>query len=180
MIVAIDGPAGAGKSSVAEHVAKTFGFLYLNSGNFYRAVTYMVLSTGKDPENENEIRNVAGNADMELINGRIHVNGEDIDDHLHNDEIDRWVAQHSAITEVRKIVNGKIREATRNIDIVAEGRDMTTVVFPEAEVKIFLDADLDIRARRRLDQGTTGMDLGSVEKSLKQRDKIDREKPFAL
>ncbi len=178
MIIAIDGPAGAGKSTLAKHIAETFGFFNLNSGNFYRAVTYAVLQSGNGPEKEENVLETARNSTVELRDGRIFLNGLDIEDRLHTDAVDEYVAQHSAIIEVRKIVNDIIRKVTSNMDVVAEGRDMTTVVFPHADIKVYLDADLDIRTERRLHQGTSALNSVQIRNNLKNRDNIDKNKPF--
>ena len=178
MKVAIDGPAGAGKSTIAKKIAENINYFYLNSGNFYRAVTYAVLKENVDPENEKKIIGLAKKCRIRLLNGNIYLDGDNIDHLLHSDKVDKWVAQHSAIIKVRKIVNKHIRKATKGMDIVAEGRDMSTVVFPDAEVKIFLDASLEIRTKRRFDQGVSGMDMDKIQNNLKTRDSIDTSKPF--
>ena len=84
-------------------------------------------------------------------------NGEDVEDVLHSDAVDEWVAQHSAIIPVRKIVNANLRDIGKNIDLIAEGRDITTVVFPDADVKIYLYASVEVRAQRRHNQGVSGL-----------------------
>jgi cytidylate kinase len=178
MVVAIDGPAGAGKSTVAKRLAERMGFFYLNSGNFYRAVTFAVLEHGDDPENEQTIIQRAESCDLEIREGNLYLNGINIENHLHSDAVDQWVAQHSAIIKVRKVVNKLIRKATAKLDVVAEGRDMTTVVFPSAEVKIYLDASMTTRTKRRFDQGTSALTPEKIAENLEKRDYIDKTKPF--
>jgi cytidylate kinase len=177
MVIAIDGPAGVGKSSVANMVSREFGAFYLNSGNFYRAVTLSVLNSGADPVDDDVVIRVARSIDVALIDGRLFLDGVDVDEELHTDRVDRWVAQHSAIVPVRHAVNTKLRNVARTIDIVAEGRDMTTVVFPEAEFKVFLDASPEVRARRRFLQGVSTLSIEEIERGIKERDDIDRNKP---
>ena len=178
MIIAIDGPAGSGKSSVAKRVAEETGFEYLNSGNFYRTVTYAVLRDGIDPRDSGSILKKAESLHIELKNGMVHLDSMPVDSVLHTDEIDRWVAQHSAITGVRHIVNRLLKAAADDRNIVVEGRDITTVVFPDAAVRLFIDASVEERARRRFNQGVSSLSLEETIESLKKRDAIDTTKPF--
>ena len=178
MIVAIDGPAGAGKSTIASEISRLTGLFYLNTGNFYRALTLEAVNRKITPEQENLIIKLAENTDISIINSRIHLNSTEVEDFLHTDEVDRYVAQISAIKEVRVIINRKLHEVSRNLDIVAEGRDITTVVFPDADVKVYLDASLDQRARRRLDQGVSFKSYNEIMESIKERDCIDINKKF--
>lgn len=176
MIVAVDGPAGVGKSTVSKRCAEALDYLYLNSGNIYRAVTRLHLDAGRDPEDHDALLATASNASITLEDSRILADGIDITDSLHNDDVDAWVAQHSAVVPVRHIVNRLIREATRGLDVIVEGRDITTVVFPDAEVKIYLDATIDVRAQRRFDQGTSKKSLEELRQNIAMRDHIDSNK----
>ena len=176
MIVAVDGPAGVGKSTVCSRVAEELGIFGLNSGNFYRAVTLAVLQAGSDPEDREAVIAAAKASSFTLENGRIHLNGTDVEDDLHNDRIDAWVAQHSAIVPVRHLVNRILRDVTSGLDAAVEGRDIGTVVFPDAQVKIYLDADIEVRADRRLAQGVSSKTRQQLVASIAARDKIDRNK----
>jgi len=176
MIVAIDGPAGVGKSSIASRLAEKFGFFNLNSGNFYRAVTLKAQSEGLTPADEEAVVRTAEGCILEIRGFRLYLDGRDVEDLLHSDAVDAMVAEVSAIVPVRHIVNVKLRELSRSLDLVAEGRDMTTVVFPHAEVKVFLDASPEIRARRRLDQGVSELTYEEILDGIKKRDVIDRNK----
>lgn len=176
MIIAIDGPAGVGKSSVSKAVAKELGIFYINSGNFYRAITYAHLGAGKDPKDQELVVETAHSAKMSLIDGRLALSGTDVEDDLHTDRIDAWVAQHSAIVEVRHIVNQTIRNVFPSVDAVVEGRDIGTVVYPDADVKVYMDASVEVRANRRYLQGTSGKSLEQLRESIQQRDHIDRNK----
>jgi cytidylate kinase len=177
MTVAIDGPAGVGKSTIASMVAKEKNFYNLNSGNFYRTVTYRVVQDKLDPENEENVIAASENMNIEVIDGELHLEGVNIENQLHSDTIDKYVAQHSAIVKVRENVNIILRKLTENLDIVAEGRDMTTVVFPEAEVKVFLDASVEERASRRFNQGVSSLTFKEICDGIQSRDEIDRNKP---
>ncbi|MDR2589158.1 MAG: (d)CMP kinase, partial [Spirochaetales bacterium] len=108
--------------------------------------------------------------------GKLLVDGSPREEELHTDAVDAWVAKHSAILPVRHEVNRRLRDIASTRDIVMEGRDITTVVFPHAEVKIFLDAKPEARARRRFLQGTSGLSEEEIAASLRQRDAIDRNK----
>lgn len=176
MVVAIDGPAGVGKSSLAVRIAEGFDFFNLNSGSFYRAVAVKVLDAGAADKDENLITEIADTAVLDIVAGRIHLDGKDIENRLRTDEVDHWSSVLSTIVPLRHAVNRHIRRIAASMDIVAEGRDMTSVVFPDAEVKIYLDADPSVRAKRRYEQGTSGQSLEELETSIRIRDERDKNK----
>ena len=176
MIVAIDGPAGVGKSSIAKMVSDELGMYYLNSGNFYRGVTYRILNLGLDPAKPDDCVKAAKEAQFDVKDGRFYLDGEDVEDKLHH-PIDIWASKVSVNPQVRSIVNERIHDLTKRMDVVAEGRDMTTVVFPNAEHKFFFDALPEIRARRRYEQNPGVMDYDTILKEINERDAIDRNKP---
>jgi len=176
MVVAIDGPAGVGKSTVAGWISETFGFFNLNSGSFYRAMVVKVLDEGVDKQDEKAVIEATGDAELELIDGKLYLDGKVVEQRLRTPEVDRWSSIISSIVEVRHIVNRHLRRISGSIDLVAEGRDMTTVVFPDAEVKIYLDAGVSVRARRRFEQGSDSRSLEEIEKSIIERDDRDRNK----
>lgn len=184
MVVALDGPAGAGKSSVSRRVAELAGFAWLNSGSFYRAVTWAVLTMGRDPADQDAVIRTARDVRLALdADGGVMVDGRPVEHLLRSDAVDAWVARHSAIGEVRAAVNRRLRGIAAEGDVVVDGRDIATVVFPDAEVKVFLDADVATRARRRHAQGTSRMTLGEIERSIAERDRFDRlkvEAPLAV
>lgn len=177
MIVAIDGPAGVGKSSIAKMVSEELGMYYLNSGNFYRGITYRILNHGLDPSKPHDCVKAAMDAQFDVKDGRFYLDGEDVEDKLHHPSIDIWTSKVSVNPQVRSIVNERIHDLTKRMDVVAEGRDMTTVVFPDAEHKFFFDAIPEIRAKRRYDQNPGVMDYDTILKEINERDAIDRNKP---
>ncbi len=177
MIVAIDGPAGVGKSSIAKLVGKELGLYFLNSGNFYRGVTYRLLHNNMDPSDPEQCVKAAREAVFEVRDGHFYLDGEDVEAELHTPAIDLWASKVSVNPEVRAIVNDNIHALTEKLDIICEGRDMTTVVFPNAEHKFFFDAKPEIRAKRRFDQNPEAMEYEKVLAEINERDVIDRNKP---
>ena len=178
MTVAIDGPAGVGKSTIAKMIAAKADLFFLNTGNFYRAVTLEALNRNMDMNNSEELVKLAESSVIDIKNSHVYLNGIDVDDQLHTDAVDSNVAQVSTIKDLRIEINKKIRSVSENLDVIAEGRDMTTVVFPDAEVKIFLDASVETRAARRCNQGVSEKNISEIEESIKKRDEIDRNKEY--
>ena len=177
MIVAIDGPAGTGKSTIAKIIADKLNITFLNSGGFYRALTIALLDAGIDYKDEAAAVDFCKKQKLEYTKeSHFILNGTDVTAHLHDDRVAKNVAQVSAIIPLRHYVNDLMREITKSLSIVCEGRDMTTVVFPMAEHKIYLDASPDVRAKRRFDQGVSDMTLEEIKQSIIDRDNIDKNK----
>ena len=180
MVVAIDGPAGSGKSTVARKAAAAVGFGYLDSGMLYRGISKAVLESGEDPEDAVLVVRIAADCGFQMSEEQLLMNGEPVTG-IHTDDIDRWSAIHSRIIEVRKTVNSRIREIVDQRDFIVMGRDIGTVVFPEAELKIFLDASVQARAQRRYCQNRqekSKLNPEQILERIEQRDSIDRQKPF--
>jgi cytidylate kinase len=176
MTVAMDGPAGTGKSTVAQRVARSARLLYLNSGNFYRAITWHVLRQGIDPEDSASVAAAAQSLDLDVWSHGIVVNGQKLRRELRKESVDANVASISSSSEVRDVVNHRLRRISANRDVIAEGRDMTTEVFPDADVKIYLDASLESRARRRYEDLGHTVTLSDVRERIAERDQIDTTK----
>jgi small subunit ribosomal protein S1 len=176
LVIAIDGPAGSGKSTIARLLAQGLGFTYINSGNLYRALSLGCLRRDIGPGDTEQAVDYAKSAALDYRGDRVFLDGEDVTEALHTDEIDRISAPLSAIVPLRHIVNDHIRRFAGALDIVVEGRDMTTVVFPLAEHRFFLDATVDARARRRFEQGVSRLSLEEIHRAIADRDEIDRNK----
>ncbi len=176
MVVAIDGPAGAGKSTIAKLIAEKLEYVFLNSGSFYRAITYSLLKDQIDLSNEQEVLEFTESLNLDYKNAHVYVNGEDVEAFIRTPEIDMNSSKVSCLVPLRHIVNKKLRLIAENLSIVCEGRDMTTVVFPNAEYKFYLDASLESQAKRRFEQGTSTLSLEEIKQQIAQRDEIDKNK----
>ncbi|MDD4082728.1 MAG: (d)CMP kinase [Sphaerochaetaceae bacterium] len=177
MIVAIDGPAGVGKSSVCKIIAEKCSLFYLNSGNFYRAITYKHLKLNRDPNDKDLTVETAKNIDMRIEKGILLVDGKDIEKQLHAPEIDLNSSRISVNPKIRLIVNDLLRKAAEGQNVICEGRDITTVVFPDADYKFYLDATAEVRANRRYQQDKKNVNYKNVLKEINERDEIDKNKP---
>ncbi len=176
MVIAIDGPAGTGKSTVAHRVAEDLGIVFLNSGSFYRAVTLGLLESGIDFGDTDKVMEFAGKQVLDYKESHLYLNGADVDHLLHQDKVDANVSRVSAIVPLRHLVNDRMREIVKSLSIICEGRDMTTVVFPDAEYKFYLDASIDVQAKRRFDQGVSNLSLEEIKAAIMKRDEMDRNK----
>ena len=156
-VIAIDGPAASGKSTVAREVAKRLGFVYVNSGAMYRGITWFVLENSlKGNDRDEIIRLIEGTKFCSQIFGlasRLIINDVDPSDHLRDARVNSSVSQISAIPQVRKIVDDLMRETARENNIVIEGRDIGSIVFPDTPYKFYIDASPDVRQRRRAAEG---------------------------
>lgn len=195
MIVAIDGPAGSGKSTIAKEIAGQLGFSKLDTGAMYRAVTFAALDRGIDLDDENAVVALAHAIDIRFTDGagedtKLTIDGKDATAAIRTPVVDASVSKVSAYPGVREAMLVHQRRAAEGRDIVAEGRDIGTVVFPNAEVKLFLTADPRERARRRVLQRHEGdaapLDKASLEaevdrtlEALKTRDKLDSSREVA-
>ncbi len=166
MVIAIDGPAGSGKSSVARAVAQELGFIYLDSGAMYRSVALAAMRDGRPPSE------IAPQLRIELDDGRVELNGEDVTESIRDPQVSEAASQAAADPSVRTALVAMQRRLLSQGDWVAEGRDVGTVVAPDAAVKVFLTASAEERARRRAAQ--LGADAGKVLAEQAIRDQRDR------
>ncbi len=183
IVIAIDGPAGSGKSSTAKNVAELLNYTFLDSGAMYRAVTLAVLRQNTDLRDEQSVVQIADACDIQFqdqaTQQRVLLNGEDVSEAIRTPDVTKAIAPVAANPKVRKILVKKQRQLGESGGIVAEGRDMTSVVFPHAEIKVFMQASLDERARRRrkdlLEQGKD-VPLRQVKMDIQKRDSSDSER----
>ena len=184
--IAIDGPSGAGKSTIAKRLAATLGYVYVDTGAMYRTVGLATLRKGIKSEDTEAV--IAALADIEVsiayIDGtqRVLLNGEDVSDQIRTPEVSMAASTTSAIPEVRKFLFETQQKLARENNVIMDGRDIGTVVLPNAKVKIFLSASVEDRARRRFDeQKEKGMSVeyADVLEDMKQRDYNDSHRAVA-
>jgi len=184
-IVAIDGPAGTGKGTITKLIAKELGFVNIDTGAMYRCATLQTLRQGITNIKEKEkIIQIAQNIDIKMKseNGeqQIYLNNENVSKEIRSKEVSAFVSPVSSIPEVRKIMVDMQRKMAQNADVIMEGRDITTVVFPNANVKIYLDASVEERAKRRYKENQEkgiSMTYEEVLEAIKTRDYNDMNKP---
>lgn len=181
IIVAIDGPAGAGKSTLAKLVADKLGFLYINTGAMYRAVALWALRLKVVPSDMHRLEQLANEAGIKLEagTGRVFLNGEDVTQAIRDEKVSAAASKVAAIPAVRRAMVRLQRQYAEENSVVMEGRDIGSVVFPDAQVKIFLDAHAEERARRRAGElqatGRTA-EVTAIAGELRKRDDNDRSR----
>lgn len=170
-IIAIDGPAGSGKSTTSRMLAARLGYSYLDTGAMYRSLTFFAMKRNIMPADSVQLSSLARQLtfrfDTRKAVNRVFVNGEDVTDQIRSPEVTQRVSEVSAHQGVREIMVAKQKELGKNGSIVAEGRDTTTTVFPQADVKVYLDASVETRARRRL------IDLAKMNVSTSLEEQIE-------
>jgi CMP/dCMP kinase len=174
-VIAIDGPAASGKSSVARRLAQRLGFAYVNSGAIYRAITWHVLEKGIDTNDTHRVTRAAESAQivcrLQNNESRIFIDNVDPTDYLRDDRVNESVSHVSSVALVREIAVQKMRDCALNHDLVVEGRDIGSVVFPNTPHKFYVDASPDVRSRRRAAQGERD--------EIKMRDRADSSRPVS-
>lgn len=179
-IVAIDGPAGSGKGTIASILAKKLNLVNIDTGATYRCVALACLKNNLSLNNQEEIIKLSGEIDIKIdLNNKVYLNGEDVTDEIRSKEVTNIVSPISSIVEVRKNMVDLQRKMASNYDVVMEGRDITTVVFPNAQYKFYLDASLEERVKRRIKQNKEkGIDMSydEVLENIKARDYNDSHK----
>jgi cytidylate kinase len=174
-VIAIDGPAGAGKSTVAKLVAEATGLPYLDTGAMYRCVALQCVRTGIDSSHESEVAAIADSIDITFVDTQCLMNGEDVSTDIRTTEIASIVSIIAAQSPVRTAMRTQQqRWIAQQGGGVVEGRDIGTVVFPDAELKVFLTASPEERASRRV--GQTGGNLSEIASNIAERDRIDSQR----
>jgi cytidylate kinase len=174
MVIAIDGPAGAGKSTVARALAERLGFTYLDSGAMYRCVALAALRAGADPDDAEAVERLAREAEIELADGTVRLDGEDVTATIRRADVSAAASRVSVHPGVREAMVERQRALVAEGGWVAEGRDIGTVVCPEAPLKVFLTASEDERARRRAAESDE--DVEAVLAAQRDRDSRDTDR----
>jgi cytidylate kinase len=186
LVVAIDGPSGAGKSTLAKRLARELGFTYLDTGAMYRALALKALREGTDLTDEQQLNALVGSTDIDLVDrdgiAQVILDGIDVAALIRTPEISQMASKISALRIVRQRMAELQRALGKRGNVVAEGRDIGTVIFPQAEVKIYLDASLQERARRRFEELRSAgreVTLAHTLREIEERDKRDSERDLA-
>lgn len=179
-IVAIDGPAGAGKGTIASLVAKKCNLVYIDTGATYRCVALKSLKNNISINDKDKLIDISNNIDIKFdLDKKVYLDGEDVSSEIRSKEVTNIVSPISSIIEIRKNMVDLQRKMANNSDCIMEGRDITTVVFPNAQYKIYLDASLEERTNRRLKQNqekNIDMSYEEIYESIKSRDYNDMHK----
>jgi cytidylate kinase len=179
-VVAIDGPGGAGKSTIARLLAQKLNYLHLDTGAMYRAVTLAALRENIDFNQQEKLIELARKIDISFDQkGEIFLDGENVSEEIRKAEVNKHVSQTAAVKGVRDVLVKKQQQLAQNNKIVMDGRDITTVVLPEADHKFFLTASLEERARRRYQEVKSknkDADFDKIKENIARRDKMDSER----
>ncbi|MDX9917678.1 MAG: (d)CMP kinase [Gudongella sp.] len=185
--IAIDGPAGAGKSTVAKIIASQLGFEYVDTGAMYRALTLKVLELGEDPKDEKVVLKILDNSIIDFKDNRIYLDDVPVDEAIRENRISTNVSYIASFKGVREKMVCIQQNMSKSKSVVMDGRDITTVVLPDADYKFFITATAEERGRRRylelLEKGVTDITLEGVVEEIKRRDEIDStrvESPLTL
>ncbi|HEX3743775.1 MAG TPA: (d)CMP kinase [Bryobacteraceae bacterium] len=176
IVIAIDGPSGAGKSTIAKRLAERLGFTYIDTGAMYRAVALWAVRQSIGFDDYHRMEQLALASEIELAPGRILLNLEDVTADIRSVEVTNGASRIAVIPGVRRAMVAKQREIGEKVSVVMEGRDIGTVVFPNADVKVFLDATLEERVRRRLAESRAkGIEVSAVALTAQMRERDERD-----
>ncbi|MBU0693954.1 MAG: (d)CMP kinase [Candidatus Omnitrophica bacterium] len=176
MIIAIDGPAGSGKTSIAKRLAKKLNMFYLDTGGTYRALTLKALEGDLDLKDEVALQAIAKNLNLKIEQDRIYLDGRDVSEKIRAPFIDKNISKIVSYPKVREAMVSLQRRMAESGDFVVEGRDITTVVFPQSKFKFYLDAEFAVRVQRRfkeLENKGVQIDFEELTDDLKRRDEAD-------
>ncbi|PRX29498.1 cytidylate kinase [Orenia metallireducens] len=186
LVIAIDGPAGAGKSTVAKIIAERLGYIYIDTGAMYRALTLKVLNQAYDLEDEKKLGTLAENTDIKLVkageDNLVLLDGEDVTAEIRDNKVSNNVSVVAKVAKVREEMVKLQRQMAQSGGVVMDGRDIGTVVLPDADIKIFLTASVEERAQRRYDElidKGEDVDLEQIKGEIIRRDDIDKNREVA-
>ncbi|MDP8290419.1 MAG: (d)CMP kinase [Candidatus Susulua stagnicola] len=182
MIIGIDGPAGSGKTTVAKLLAKRLEIFYLDTGAMYRALTLKAIGKKVDLSDSIALKEIAAGLNLKFKEDKVYLDDLDVSDQIRTPLIDKSISQVVALPEVRSIMVGLQRDIVVKGDFVVEGRDITTVVFPDAKYKFYIDATPAIRSKRRFKELTdkgVNINFQELDKDLKKRDNADKTRKFS-
>ena len=184
--VAIDGPAGAGKSTIAKQIARKLGYIYVDTGAMYRAMAYYLIQNQVDAADQEAIAAACQHADISICyqDGEqvVLLNGENVNAYLRTEAVGNMASVSSVVPEVRKKLVELQQKLARETDVVMDGRDIGTVVLPDADVKVYLTASVETRAKRRfleLQEKGTVCDLDNIQKDIEERDQRDMNREIS-
>ena len=181
-VIAIDGPSGSGKGTICKELTKITGYFYVDSGVYYRAITYLVQKNNIDPEDIETIVKIGTDMNVHFEDNKILLNGEDVTTKIRTEEINVMLPKLTPVEEIRNVVNTHVRNLTNNKNIIIDGRDTTTVLFPNADYKFYVDCEVETRARRRYEQELEmGMtpNLDEIRENIIKRDYKDTTRKIA-
>lgn len=186
MNIAIDGPAGAGKSTIAKLVAEKLGYIYVDTGAMYRAIALFLIKGGISADNENEVASACQNIEVEIRYEdnvqQVYLNGENVSVEIRQEKVGNMASKAAAIKEVRSKLLQLQRDIAASNNVIMDGRDIGTFVLPDAELKIYLTASVGTRAKRRYDQlifKGESPDIKKIENDIEQRDYQDMNRDIA-
>lgn len=174
--IAIDGPAGAGKSTIAKIIGKKLNIMYINTGSMYRAVTLMALENNIEPSDIESLKTLINSMDISFNGNNIIVNGKDLEEAIRMPIINNNVSKYAAVEEVRELLVSMQQNISKKYNVIMDGRDIGTVVLKDAPYKFFITASAEVRAKRRLKElkeKHINIDFQDVLKEIKKRDYID-------
>ncbi len=181
--IAIDGPAGAGKSTVAKRIAKILNLEYIDTGAMYRALTLKVMRNNLDPQNADQVIDVFKDTQIEFNNNHIYLDGQMVDKEIRDNEINKNVSYIAIIKEVREGMVSLQQNMAKSKSVIMDGRDISTVVLKDAKYKFFITASPEERAKRRykelIENGKTGITLDQIIEEIQRRDHIDSNREIA-
>lgn len=176
--IAIDGPAGSGKSTVSKIIADRLNIEYIDSGAIYRAITKNILDSNIKIDNYSQIEILLNKISIKLVDGKVLINNKDYTEYLRGKEVSLAVSPISSIIGVRKKINAFLNSYSEGRSVIMDGRDIGTVVFPDAEYKFYLNASIEVRALRRFKEKTLDLSLDQIKEEIKKRDDNDKNKEF--